>query len=209
VIRRRPGIFTVVLTGGIASGKTAVSELFGELGVPIIDTDCIARELVEPGRPALLAIVDAFGPECLDANGRLDRRAMRSLIFSDPAAKARLEGILHPLIQAEVNRRASGLASDYCIVVIPLYAGSGAYDRVDRVLVVDADEDTQISRVMKRDRITRESAEAILENQIDRRRRLALADDIIVNEDGFSELKQKVRNLHSVYLSIARRRASR
>lgn len=203
--QRKPGIFTVVLTGGIASGKTAVSELFGELGVPIIDTDRIARELVEPGRPALRAVIDAFGPGCLDGDGRLDRRAMRAVIFSDPAAKARLEGILHPMIQAEVNRRASGLTAEYCIVVIPLYTGQGSYDRVDRVLVVDADENTRIARVMKRDGITRASAEAILKNQIGREARLALADDIIVNDAGFSELEEQVRQLHSAYLSMARR----
>lgn len=204
MMEQKPGIFTVVLTGGIASGKTAVSKLFGRLGVPIIDTDCIARELVEPGQPALRAIVDAFGPGCLDADGRLDRRAMRSVIFSDPEAKVRLEGILHPLIQAEVNRRASGLTADYCIVVIPLYTGRGAYDRVDRVLVVDADENTRIARVMQRDGITRESAEAILRNQIDRRKRLALADDIILNDGGFDDLAQRVRDLHETYLSLAR-----
>ena len=204
MMEQKPGIFTVVLTGGIASGKTAVSKLFGRLGVPIIDTDCIARELVEPGQPALRAIVDAFGPGCLDADGRLDRRAMRSVIFSDPEAKVRLEGILHPLIQAEVNRRASGLTADYCIVVIPLYTGQGSYDRVDRVLVVDADENTRIARVMQRDGITRESAEAILRNQIDRRKRLALADDIILNDGGFDDLAQRVRDLHETYLSLAR-----
>jgi len=203
--QQSPEIFTVVLTGGIAAGKSAVSRLFEKLGVPIIDTDRIARELVEPGQPALQAITDAFGFECLDANGRLDRRAMRSVIFADPTAKAKLEGILHPLIRAEVNRRVSGLASDYCLVVIPLYAGPGAYDRVDRVLVVDVDESTQISRVMKRDRISREAAEAILASQIGRQDRLALADDVIVNEAGFRELKQKVHELHLAYLSLAQR----
>lgn len=199
-----PGMFTVVLTGGIASGKTTVSDLFAELGVPIIDTDRIARELVEPGQPALKAIVDAFGPECLAGEGQLDRKAMRSIIFSDPEAKARLEGILHPLIRAEVQRRVAELKSDYCIVVIPLFAGQGFYGRVHRVLVVDVDENTQISRVMQRDRVSREAAEAILANQIGRRERLALADDVIVNEAGFAELAAEVRRLHSLYVSLAR-----
>ena len=131
-----------------------MSDLFEELGVPVIDTDRIARELVEPGRPALQAIVDTFGPGCLDVDGGLDRRAMRSVIFSDPMAKAKLEIILHPLIKAEVSRRVAELTSDYCIVVIPLYMSPGSsYDQVDRVLVVDVDENTRISRVMKRDGI--------------------------------------------------------
>jgi dephospho-CoA kinase len=201
--QQSPGIFTVVLTGGIASGKSAVSRLFEDLGVPVIDTDRIARELVEPGQPALQAVTDAFGLECLSADGRLDRRAMRSIIFADPSARARLESILHPLIQAEVKRRVSGLTSDYCLVVIPLYAGPGAYDRVDRVLVVDVDESIQISRVMKRDGISQHAAEAILASQIGRQERLALADDVIVNEAGFRELEQEVRELHSAYLSLA------
>lgn len=199
-----PGTFTVVLTGGIASGKTTVSDLFARLGVPIIDTDRIARELVEPGQPALKAVVDAFGPDCLAAEGHLDRKAMRSIIFSDPKAKARLEGILHPLIRAEVQRRVAELKSDYCIVVIPLFSGQGFYDRVDRVLVVDVDESTQISRVMQRDQVSRDAAEAVLENQISRRERLALADDVIVNEAGFTELTAEVHRLHSLYASLAR-----
>lgn len=205
MIAHEPGIFTVVLTGGIASGKTAVSDLFSELGVPIIDTDRVARELVEPGQPALQAIVEAFGQECLDANGQLDRRRMRSVIFADATAKARLEGILHPRIRAEVNRRLASLDANYCILVIPLYARPGYYEGVDRVLVVDVDESTQVSRVMQRDGITREAAEAILASQISRRERLALADDVIVNEAGFGELAKQVRGLHSMYLALARR----
>ena len=200
-----PGIFTVVLTGGIASGKTTVSDLFAELGVPIIDTDRIARELVEPGQPALRSIAETFGPGCLDANGGLARKVMRSIIFSDPDAKARLEGILHPLIRAEVQCRVAELDADYCIVVIPLYAGPGFYDRVDRVLVVDAAESTQISRVMQRDGTTREAAQAILASQIGRRERLALADDVIVNEAGLGELQQRVCELHAAYRALARR----
>jgi len=180
-----------------------VSELFDALGVPVIDTDRIARELVVPGQPALQAILDAFGSEFLSTNGQLDRRKMRSTIFGDPVAKARLEGILHPLIRAEALRRVSEVNADYCILVIPLYAESESYHWVDRVLVVDAAEETQIARVMQRDGIAREAAEAILSSQISRPARLALADDVIVNEGTLDELAARVHRLHSTYLSMS------
>ena len=200
---QKPGIFTVVLTGGIASGKSTVSALFEELGVPVVDTDRIARELVEPGQAALRTIVDAFGPEVLDAQGALDRRRMRSVIFADPVARQQLESILHPLIGAEVRRRVSELDGAYCVVVIPLYAESSAYGWVDRVLVVDVEEETQIARVMRRDRISRNLTEAMLANQADRRERLAMADDVISNEGTVGELEAQVKELHLRYLDLA------
>lgn len=200
---QKPGIFTVVLTGGIASGKSTVSGLFEELGVPVVDTDRISRELVEPGKPALEAIVDAFGEGCLDDTGRLDRRRMRALIFDDPAARQHLESILHPLISTEVRRRLAALDAVYCIVVIPLYAESSAYGWIDRVLVVDVGEDTQIARVMKRDRISRDLARSILAIQAGRRKRLALADDVIRNEGTLEHLAAEVRELHRQYLALA------
>lgn len=203
--QQKPGVFTVVLTGGIASGKSAVSALFEELGVPIVDTDRIARELVEPGEAALEAIADAFGRECLDARGALDRRKMRSVIFADPEARKRLESILHPLIGAEVRRRITALDAVYCIVVIPLYAESSAYAWIDRVLVVDVDEDTQLARVMERDGISRELARAILASQTGRQARLALADDVISNEGSIEQLPAQVRELHQQYLAMAQR----
>jgi len=203
--RQKLDVFTVVLTGGIASGKTAVSNLFEELGVPVIDTDRISRELVEPGMPALKAIVKAFGAQCLDPGGGLDRRKMRSVIFGDPEARARLEAILHPLIGAEVLCRISKLETAYCIVVIPLFAGSTAYAWIDRVLVVDAREETQIARVMERDGIDRKLAEAILASQASRQDRLALADDVILNEGTLEELTARVQELHRAYLRLADR----
>ena len=201
--QQSPQVFTVVLTGGIASGKSIASRLFEELGVPIIDTDCIARELVEPGMPALQAIVEAFGTGCLGPDGRLDRRRMRSEIFADPEARARLESILHPQIGAEVRRRISELDAAYCIVVIPLYAESSAYGWIDRVLVVDTDEDTQIARVMQRDRIGRDLAESILASQAARKERLALADDVIRNDGTMERLAARVRELHHKYSQLA------
>ena len=203
MIVTKPGIFSVVLTGGIASGKTTVSDLFEELGVPVIDTDRIARELVEPGKPALKAIVKRFGADYLDGEGQLDRRKMRTAIFTDPEARTRLENILHPLIGNEVIHRISALDAEYCIIVIPLYASSGAYEWVDRVLVVDAEEETQIARVMERDQINRAQAEAILASQASRQERLALADDVVLNEGPLEQLAARVQELHARYLALA------
>lgn len=198
-----PGIFTVVLTGGIASGKTAVSDCFARLSVPVIDTDIIAREAVEPGQPALEQITDAFGPDFLDSAGRLDRSRMRQAIFSDPEMKSRLEAILHPLIAREVKRQVSELDSSYCILVVPLYAESRAYEWIDRVLVVDVSEEVQINRVMERDRISHEQAISILRAQAGRQQRLALADDVIDNSGTLSELQDKVKDLHQKYLELS------
>jgi len=195
-------VFTVVLTGGIASGKTAVSESFRQLGIPVIDTDVIARELVQPGTPALTQISAEFGAGYLDSDGRLDRRKMRDAIFSSPQKKSRLEAILHPLIGAEVRGRIEQLDSPYCILVVPLYTESKSYRWVDRVLVVDVGEEVQIQRVMKRDRASREQAEAILQAQSDRQDRLALADDVIDNSGSFSELQKKVETLHQHYQQL-------
>jgi len=196
------GVFTVVLTGGIASGKTAVSDGFRRLGVPVIDTDVIARELVEPGQPALDRITDVFGPAVLDSTGKLDRRKMRQAIFSSPELKARLEALLHPLIAEEVLRRMDHVTAPYCLLVIPLYTESRSYRWVDRVLVVDVGEEQQIERVMSRDHIDREQAEAILNAQASRQERLALADDIIENSGTLNELESKIDALHKKYSSL-------
>jgi dephospho-CoA kinase len=196
-------VFTVVLTGGIASGKTAVSEVFRQFGIPVIDTDIIARELVQPGMPALTLISAAFGADYLDSGGRLDRRKMREAIFSNTQKKSRLEAILHPLIGAEVLGRIEQLDSPYCILVVPLYTESKSYRWVDRVLVVDVGEEVQIQRVMKRDRASRDQAVAILQAQAGRQDRLALADDVIDNSGSFSELQKKVETLHQHYQQLA------
>ncbi len=200
-----PDVFTIVLTGGIAAGKTAVSDHFAHLGVPIIDTDLIARQIVEPGQTALATIVRTFGAEFIDSEGRLNRRKMREAIFSNPELKTRLENILHPLIVAEALRQVQGLEEPYCILVIPLFAESGRYPWVDRVLVVDAEEEIQIKRVMARDRISREQAVAILGAQSTRYNRLALADDVLTNNGSLAGLKTQVEELHRKYLGFALR----
>ena len=192
-----------MLTGGIASGKTAVSDCFARLGTAVIDTDLIARELVEPGRPALNRIAKDLGAEFLDHKGGLNRRKMRQAIFTDPELKTRLEAILHPLIAAETVQRVKALDASYCILVIPLYAQSSAYDWINRVLVVDVSEETQIKRVMARDQISKQQAQAILSAQSNRRDRLTLADDVIDNSGSLSELQSKTEVLHKKYLRLA------
>ena len=200
------GIFTVVLTGGIASGKTVVSDHFSSLGVPVIDTDVIARELVEPGQPALQEIAETFGSDFLTADGRLDRIKMRQAIFSDPDIRSRLENILHPRIATEALRRINALGETYCILVIPLYASSDRYGWTDRVLVVDVDEETQIERVMARDGISRQQALAVMGAQASRTQRLALADDVIDNGGSLEELQEQVEQLHQTYLALSAQR---
>lgn len=196
---KRP--YVVVLTGGIASGKTAASDHFASLGVPVIDTDTIARELVEPGQEALQRIKQDFGPNFIDASGHLDRNQMRKTIFADPQLKFHLESILHPLIAAEARRRLVNLDAPYCILVIPLYAESARWPFVDHVVVVDVDEQTQIERVMNRDNIDRQQAEAILNNQATRTERVALAQDIIDNSGGIGKLQAQVEAIHKRILA--------
>jgi len=198
-----PRAFTVVLTGGIAAGKTAVSNRFAHLGVPIIDTDLIARTVVEPGQPALHEITEAFGPQYLDDAGRLDRRRMRQAIFADAGLRACLEAILHPQIAREALRQIARVNYAYCLLVIPLYAESARWPWIDRVLVVDVTESIQIERVMRRDQVGKKQAEAILAAQADRQTRLALADDVIDNGGKPGDLDIQVGTLHKKYLHMA------
>jgi dephospho-CoA kinase len=195
--------FVVVLTGGIASGKTAVSGLFAQQGVPVIDTDRIAHEIVEPGQSALVRIAEVFGEEFLDADGRLNRKKMRDTIFSNPQQKTRLESILHPAIMTEVDSRLSQIDEPWCILVIPLLTETSLLPWMDRVLVVDVEESVQIERAMRRDKIKHKQAQSILEVQTSRRQRLALADDILDNSDSPEQLKAKVDKLHLKYTALA------
>ena len=195
--------FVVALTGGIASGKTAVSDRFAELGVPVIDTDVIAHQVVEPGQPALEAVASEFGKIILDQDGKLNRRLLREKIFSDPMAKKALEAILHPAIRSRVLEEIASVQSPYCLVVIPLFTETGAYDWVDRILVVDTTEETQVQRVMQRDGVNRQQAEAALASQASREARLALADDVIENNGTVGELDAAIQELHHQYLELA------
>jgi dephospho-CoA kinase len=200
-------MFRVGLTGGIASGKTTVANLFAERGVPLIDTDVIAREVVEPGQPALAAVVAEFGPDILETNGRLDRRRLRERVFTDAAARRRLEAILHPAIRTEMERQSAAAPGPYQMLVIPLLTESGRRDHLDRVLVVDAPERLQIERLIERDQVTREQALAALGSQAKRDARLAFADDVIVNDGDPATLTARVEALHHKYLGLAARAA--
>jgi len=195
--------FRVALTGGIASGKSTVADLFAALGVPVIDTDVIAREVVEPGQPALAAITAAFGQEVLDAEGRLDRRRMRERIFADPDARRRLEAILHPAIRAEMERQSREAGGAYQVLVIPLLAEGGRRDHVDRVLLVDVPEAVQVERLMTRDGVSREQAQASLAAQATRAARLGLADDVVQNTGRVDDLREQVAALHEKYIQLA------
>ena len=200
----RKHTFVVVLTGGIASGKTSVSDRFAQLGVPIIDTDVIAHRIVEPGQPALSQIYREFGEDFVTAEGRLDRRKMRSAIFSNPDLKTRLENILHPAIAAEASRQVDLLDTAWCILVIPLLVESDSFPWIDRVLVVDVEEAVQIERVMARDSITKEQALAILNAQSSRQERVALADDIIDNSGNLDQLNSSVDQLYRKYTDLSK-----
>jgi dephospho-CoA kinase len=196
------------LTGGIASGKSTVAERFVELGIPVINADEVARTVVAPGQPGLAAVVGAFGATVLDENGGLDRRALRNVIFSDAARRKELEQILHPLIQAEMERRAAAVTGPYLVMEIPLLIEGGKLDRVDRILVVDVDEAIQLERVMARDASSADEARAILSAQASRAQRLSAADDVLVNGGSVADLRRAVENLHARYLEIAAASAS-
>ncbi len=193
----------VALTGGIASGKSAVADRFAQLGVPVLDTDRIARDIVEPGTPTLAKLVEAFGPDILDSEGRLNRRRMRERVFANPDDRARLNAITHPAIRAELARRSASAGGAYQVHVIPLLVETGRTRDYDRVLVVDCPREVQIQRLMARDGATAEQAEAILAAQATREQRLAVADDVIVNTGTLDELYQRVDELHRKYLSEA------
>ena len=193
----------IALTGGIASGKTAVADLFAQLGIPVIDTDQIARDVVEPGQPALAQIAQSFGAEVLDASGRLDRARMRERVFSDPAQRKLLESILHPAIREELARRSQAARGPYQIHVIPLLVESGQRGNYDRVLVVDCPEEEQIRRLTLRDGSTLEQARNILSAQVSREQRLSVADDVIVNTGSVEDLTGFVDTLHRNYALLA------
>jgi len=196
--------YVVVLTGGIASGKSTVAEAFRAHGEPVFDADLIARDLVQPGQPALAEIAAAFGSEMLTSSGELDRRQMRELVFEDIAARRRLENILHPRVRAELVEAAHSCQRPYCLLMIPLLAESQSdYTWIDRVLVVDVPLDVQIERVMRRDAIGNEAARRILAVQASREQRLALADDVIDNTGPVGALNTAVGRLHERYLRLS------
>lgn len=195
--------YRVGLTGGIASGKSTVADLFAMQGVPVIDTDLIAREVVAPGTPGLEAVVAAFGPDVLQPDGTLDRRRLRALAFATTARRLQLESILHPRIRSRMEEQCRSSGGPYQLLVIPLLLESGLATRVDRVLVVDCSESIQRTRLMVRDGESEAGADRILSAQLDRETRLSRADDVVVNAGSRDELQRRVRELHAMYLQCA------
>lgn len=193
------------LTGGIASGKSAVAEIFAQLGAPVLDTDQIARDVVEPGTPTLAKLVAEFGSDILDAGGRLDRARMRARVFSDPEQRKRLEAITHPAIREELAARAQRAQGPYQIHVIPLLVESGRNELYDRVLLVDTSEEEQLKRLTARDKSSPELAQQILAAQASREDRLEAADDVIVNTGTLQDLHQFVQTLHRNYTMLSDR----
>lgn len=198
-------MWVVGLTGGIGSGKTTVSNRFAQQhGTPVVDMDLLAREVVEPGQPALAEIVAHFGPDCLDDAGRLQRTRLRERVFADADGRQRLEAILHPRIRRLARERIAALTTTpYCLLVIPLLAETGKMELINRVLVVDAPETEQIRRVMVRDHVDETQARRILAAQASRAERLALADDILENAGDWEQLDRQIAVLHQRYRVLA------
>lgn len=195
--------FRVGLTGGIASGKTEVTKRFAELGVPIIDTDQLARAVVLPGTPALQQITAHFGAEILNTDGTLDRRSLRKRVFDSDAERRFLESILHPAIRVEQERLAALVGGPYQVHVAPLLVETSSMDFYDRVLVVDCPRELQRQRLMARDQISAELADRMLDAQATREQRLSAADDVLENSGMPGGLAQKVERLHEKYLKLA------
>jgi len=190
----------VVLTGGIASGKSTVAAEFAKLGVPVIDTDELSRVVVQPGQPTLSHIVEQFGREILSGDSALNRKKLRELVFNDPAKRQALEKILHPAIRTEQLRLAGSVGGPYQIHVVPLLAETGTRHLYDRVLLVDCPRETQLQRLLARDGVTKDLAENMLDAQATREQRLSLADDVIDNSGDQSLLPPQVIRLHERYL---------
>lgn len=195
--------YTVALTGGIGSGKTTIANAFAARSIDVVDADIIARQVVEPGEPALNAIRKKFGEEVILPDGMLNRAALRQRIFSSPEEKSWLNALLHPLIQAETQRQLAMTRSPWCLWVVPLLVENNLQHLANRVLVVDVDRDTQLSRTMARDGVSREQAEHILAAQATRERRLAVADDIIDNGGSPDAVAARVALLDRRYRQLA------
>ncbi len=196
-------MLTVALTGGIGSGKSAVSRHLESLGVPVIDADRLAHQLVEPNAPALKEIQDVFGPQLVDSEGQLDRAALRQIVFDAPAQRRRLESILHPRIRQAMKEWLSRQSTPYAVLVIPLLFETGQADLADRVLVVDCSESRQIERVSRRDGLPAEQISQILSAQVDRQTRLDGADDVIENNGSLEQLLTATEAMHRRYLALA------
>jgi dephospho-CoA kinase len=191
------------LTGGIGSGKTEASREFSRLGATVVDTDLIARELVEPGQAALNEISATFGEQVIDADGRLNRSRLRQTVFSNPEQRRKLESILHPRIRERCIALANQAQTPYCVLVIPLLVESALDYPLDRVLVIDSPQALQVRRVSARDAMSTSEIDAIVATQASREQRLEVADDVIVNDSDLGHLREQVEQLHHFYLRLA------
>jgi dephospho-CoA kinase len=194
----------IALTGGVASGKSLVACLFQALGAKLIDTDQIAREIVQPPSPILDRLIERFGTSILTQEGTLDRARLRHIAFTDAGARADLEAMMHPAIRAEVAARTAALGGPYQIVAVPLLVETGTQDQYDRVLLVDCDPQLQLQRLMLRDGLSRIEAERILAAQATRAARIAIADDVILNAGDIAAVASQVEALHLGYLRQTR-----
>ncbi|WP_343291000.1 dephospho-CoA kinase [Vibrio harveyi] len=198
--------FVIGLTGGIASGKTTVANLFKQqFKIDIVDADIVAREVVEPGTPGLNAIIEHFGTDIIRDDQTLDRAKLREKIFSNPEEKAWVNGLLHPMIREKMIEDLEQVTSDYVLLVVPLLVENKLDSLCDRVLVVDVEPQTQISRTVKRDNVSEEQAKAILASQASREQRLALADDVVKNNPDDPDLLLQITDLHEKYLAMCKK----
>lgn len=200
-------MLVIGLTGGIAAGKSTATAFFKDHGVPVIDADEVARDVVAAGTAGLAAVIAAFGPQIAQADGTLDRRRLRELVFADPAQRHRLQAILHPLIDTEIRARLRRVTGPYCILAVPLLIeSSNLRALVDRVLVIDVPVDVQVARLMQRDRMTAEQCRAMLAAQASRAQRLEGADDVVDNAADVITLRRQLESAHARYLELAGQR---
>jgi dephospho-CoA kinase len=205
--------YVIGISGGIGSGKTTVTDMFAKHGIDVIDADVIAREVVEPGSPALKAIVDKFGQSVLNHSGgsslgTLDRAKLRTLVFNDNETKSWLNQLLHPAIMQQMLLQTQQAKSAYCLLSVPLLVENKLYEQVDRVVIVDVDEQIQLQRTLVRDKTNEQQIRAIMRAQVTRQQRLAVADDIIDNNGKVGDLAKQITQLHKKYLQMAQQSGS-
>ena len=198
-----PPVLTIALTGGIGSGKTSIASIFKSLGVPIIDSDTISKEIILPGKPCFKDIVNEFGEEILTNKGIIDRYKLRDIIFNNDKARIKLENIIHPVVFKNIDTEISLINYPYCLVIIPLLIETKSTERFDRILVIDALESLQFERIVKRDDISPILIKKIIKTQAKRKERLRYANDIIVNNDIIMNLNKSINTLHKKYLGLS------
>ena len=198
-----PPVLTIALTGGIGSGKTSIASIFKSLGVPIIDSDTISKEIILPGKPCFKDIVNEFGEEILTNKGTIDRYKLRDIIFNNDKARIKLENIIHPVVFKNIDTEISLINYPYCLVIIALLIETKSTERFDRILVIDALESLQFERIVKRDDISPILIKKIIKTQAKRKERLRYANDIIVNNDKIINLNKSINTLHKKYLGLS------